>query len=192
MLANEITLWPDEAKNDSGRTIPIPAPLRVMLVEQRARRHAECPYVCFRVDRRGHAVKIGDYRKAWQSACVRLGLGTMEPVRDRVTGAVVYAKSRPDRLHAKPKMKLKYEGRKFHDTRRSAVRHLDRSGVSEVVARQIAGHKTRSVYDRYNIVSKADLAEAARKLAVHHESEKVGDISGTTCTEVQQVASVVN
>jgi integrase len=53
----------------------------------------------------------------------------------------------------------------FHDLRRSAVRNLIRRGVPQKTEMLISGHKTASVFDRYNIVTDDDLRDAMRKLA---------------------------
>lgn len=158
-----IELRAGETKNDEGRTIPMLAELRSILAEQHTQAVAGFPYVCFRKNRKGQPERIGSFKKAWQNRCVLLGLGKFETVPGTAT--------RTDRPNAKPKPKRVYVGTLFHDLRRTGVRNLDRAGVPQVIAMKISGHKTTSVYHRYNIVSDADLREAARRLEQYHAEQ---------------------
>jgi integrase len=87
--------------------------------------------------------QVRDFRGAWWALCEKAGLGNWVKCEDE---------------------KSRWQGLLFHDLRRSAVRNMVRAGISEKVAMAISGHKTRSVFDRYNIVDDADLRRAAERI----------------------------
>lgn len=85
-------------------------------------------------------------RRAWTDACHALGLGVKDGWR--------------------------YQGLKIHDLRRSAVRNLVRAGVPETVAMTISGHKTRHVFDRYNITDTKDIRDALLKVGEYGKLQR--------------------
>jgi integrase len=71
-------------------------------------------------------------------------------------------------------------GRIPHDLRRSAVRNMERRGLSRSVAMQLTGHKTEAVYSRYAITSEADLREGVERLNDGRGRDRSwGQVAGT-------------
>jgi integrase len=140
--AGEVRLDPETTKNRDGRVFPMTDDLRVLLEAQRReadrlkREALITPFVFFRMVAKG-----------------RRGPKAPRPIK-----AFVVAWRNACRAAGCP-------GRIPHDLRRTAVRNMVRRGVPERVAMQLAGHKTRSVFDRYNIVSAGDLKTAGQQLA---------------------------
>jgi integrase len=143
-----IRLRAENSKNKKQRVLPLRGELAEIVGRAKDKRKPECPFV-FHDD----GQPIGDFRKAWQNACVSTGLGYFEKTGEgRATKKI-------------------YHGLLVHDLRRSAVRNMVAAGIPEKVAMGLSGHKTRSVFDRYHIVSEDDLAQASDRLFGHLERQ---------------------
>lgn len=141
--AAEVRLEPGTTKNKKGRTFPFTAELRDVLDAQ----HAEHE----RLKKAGHIFPnvfwrmVADKRGGAKHPKPIISFGKVWRIACRAAGC---------------------PGRIPHDLRRSAIRNCVRNGNSENVAMKLSGHKTRSVFDRYDIVSGDDLREAAIKMNV--------------------------
>jgi integrase len=165
-----VRLWAGETKNDEARIIPLAEEVIEYLKLQRARHDRDFPNSPW-VFPRGDGERMHDIRGSWTSACFRAGLWE----GDEKTG-------RPTRL--------------LHDLRRTGVRNLVRAGTPEKVAQTISGHKTRAVFERYNIVSESDLKDAARRLQdylrVKREAEQGSSSRTIVAPEPQGKSERVN
>lgn len=94
----------------------------------------------------------------------------IEREKKRIVTAVFHRAGEPIRSYAKAWNSaceaVGLKGRLVHDLRRTAVRNLERAGVSRSVAMKLTGHKTEAVYRRYAITSEADLCEGVKKVAI--------------------------
>jgi integrase len=133
-----VRLNPGETKNDEGRIIPMTDELYETLATCRQKRDELYPDSRLVFSLAGEPIKT--FYDHWRKACKLASLWDEENDRS---------------------------GRLLHDARRTGARNLVRAGVSERVVMAIGGWKTRSVFDRYNIVDERDIIDAGRKLSAY-------------------------
>jgi integrase len=159
-----VTLRREHTKNGEPRIIPLVGELADIMERQRKQREfktstGETALSRYVFHRAGEP--IGDFRKAWAAACIAAGFSQPKVSRD---GQQVLDAA------GKPVLRASLI---FHDLRRSAVRNLDRDGVTQSVAMAITGHKTASVYRRYRIVNEDDIRVALERVQRGNRARKV-------------------
>ena len=171
LAGGRLSLRAGETKNEEGRKVFLTPQLKAALVAQLERVDTlqrqfkrVIPFVFPHLQGCHRGKQILDFRKAWRTACLEAELGGL-------TGEA--REKRRQWLKANPSAGLLSMLR--HDLRRTAVRNLVRAGVAERVAMELTGHKTRSVFDRYDIVSEADKRAVSERLGLGMFSGMTGE-----------------
>lgn len=156
------------AKNRCARSVGVAGELKAIIERRQQERLVDGVLTGLVFHRNGE--RIGEFKKSWNSACVLAGLGAMTCPK-----CGEFAKEGERTICRRCKRQRTYSGKIFHDFRRTAARDLIRAGNSEGVTMKILGHKTRSMFDRYNIASESDTSEAMERLEKFHAAtdEKV-------------------
>ena len=166
-----VVLRAANAKNGESRSIPLEGQLSDLITRRRRARQVTVTGALMLSDLIFHreGVPIREFRKSWSRACCLAGLGRMvcPTCRETVDAVRVCAKCGTKWKHEE----LKYEGRLFHDLRRSAVRDMIRGGTSQAVAMSLSGHKTDSMFRRYNIVDERDKRKALADTQLHRQKQ---------------------
>jgi integrase len=157
ILNRSISLDVGSTKNGEGREVPLSDALYPLIRELCVGKKPDDALIT-----RGKK-PVRSIRHAWQSACVRAGLGVLSC---RECGTTISGKPLhcPNCKKNRQLNESSYEGLLFHDLRRTGARNLRRSGVAEEVAMKVGGWRTPSVFKRYSIVGGDDIREAIRKV----------------------------
>lgn len=150
------------------------------LIEFKNKRFPECLYIFYN----NEGERIMDFRESWDTALIKAGYGLKFICKD--CGNTIKFDHKPkkgERICPCGCNQLKRDNKLFHDLRRTGVRNLVRSGVPEKVAMLISGHKTRTVFERYNITSEKDLKDATEK---SYEYQKMKEAEYLNATEQQE------
>jgi integrase len=143
-----VLAWqPGEVKAKKPHVLPLDGRPLDIIAECVRRRPLHCRYL-FHGPRCAPGVApsteygcVGDFKKAWATACTRAGL----PVGRKHGGYV------------------------FHNTRHTAVTNLVNAGTPTHEAMNVSGHRTRSIFDRYSIGMEEQTRAALRRQTTYTE-----------------------
>jgi len=183
LLERTIRLYGGETKNGDGRLAIMTDAVYLLLTECVRGKQAEDF-----VFTRSKGKRVRDFRVTWRKACIAARVGRMVCPKCESKPTLDSGGRCPDCSCIWKAKEQKYDGAIFHDWRRTAVRNMVRNGTSEKVAMTISGHKTRSVFDRYDIVNEADLHDATAKMNRRTHNEAKGYVSATLEPESTPVA----
>jgi integrase len=160
LISGTIRLDPGSTKNSDGRVVVMTDAVRVLLTALTDAKKGD-QFVFTRPNGR----PVRDFRAVWRNACVTAGIGRWYCPKCDLKELDAEGKCDGGCGEIWKRKRWHFHGAIFHDNRRSACRAMVRRGIPERVAMQISGHRTRSIYDRYNITSESDLRLAARKMS---------------------------
>jgi integrase len=160
-----VRLRGENAKNGEARSVVLAGELAEVIKRRRQVRLSSGVLTDTVFHREGNA--IAEFRKSWASASIAAGLGSM------VCPKCGDARKQGDPARCpKCRTRRQYSGRIFHDFRRTAVRNMVRSGVPQSIAMKISGHKTASMFRRYDISNEDDLREALLRVESYQKSQQ--------------------
>ena len=150
-----IVLSAEASKTGEARSIPICGPLVPIIDRRKAARRLDTDRIFhwgdgkrFTDEAKGGGLPRPLYRK-WYRACRKIGL----PVAEWYLAECEHRRVDPER-------KGKRANLVPYDLRRSGSKNMRAAGVPERVIMEIAGWKTRSMFDRYGIVDERDKRKA--------------------------------
>lgn len=169
IFERKITLEAGITKNNESRIVYLTGELYDTLFKQKAVRdnlYPGCRHVFFK---EGKPIK--SFRKAWTAALRKCGYKPTFKCKDCENIVELQDGEKREDLICRSCVSNEFRthDKLFHDLRRTAVRNMIRAGIPEKVAMKISGHRTRAVFDRYNIVNEADLRNASEKVFKMHE-----------------------